>query len=94
MLDLFCTSFRRFLLRNKPLSPCYKADYSKRNKDTSHDGIRYWRIHVIILYTIIEINITDLAKNASQMIPNTDSIKQKKEKETSSFMVVLPIAPS
>jgi hypothetical protein len=48
---------------------------------------------VIILYTIIEINITDLAKNASQMIPNTDSIKQKKE-ESRSVMVVLPIAPS
>jgi hypothetical protein len=49
---------------------------------------------VIILYTIIEINITDLAKNASQMIPNTDSIKQKKEEESRSVMVVLPIAPS
>jgi len=35
---------------------------------------------VIILYTIIEINIIDLAKNASQMIPDKDSIKQKKEK--------------
>jgi hypothetical protein len=49
---------------------------------------------VIILYTIIEINITDLAKNASQMIPNNDIIKQKKEKESSSVIVVLPIAPS
>jgi hypothetical protein len=94
MLDLFCTPFRRFLLRSTPLSPCYKTDYSKRNKDTSHDGIRYWRIHVIILYIIIEIIITDLAKNASQMISNNDSIKQKKEEESSSVMVVLPIAPS
>jgi len=49
---------------------------------------------VIILYTIIEIIISDLAKNASQMIPNNDSIKQKKEEKSSSVMVVLPIAPS
>jgi hypothetical protein len=92
MLDLFSTPLRRFLLRSKSLSPCYKTDYSKRNKDTSHDGIRYWRIHVIILYTIIEINITDLAKNASQMIPNNDSIKQKKEKTSNSVMAVLPMS--